>query len=68
MRERTDGEFLRNSWPSPLEFQLVLMGSRLQLEGCRDGDEPLCCSTLLEPQDTPLDMAHELIAHPSCAV
>ena len=46
----------------------MLMGSRLQLEGCRDGDEPLRCSTWLEPQDTPLDMAHELIAHPSCAV
>ena len=32
----------RHHW----SFQLVLMGSRLQLEGCRDGEEPLRCSTL----------------------
>ena len=54
----------RHHW----SFQLVLMGSRLQLEGRRDGEEPLRCSTWLEPQDTPLDVAHELMAHPSCAV
>jgi len=49
-------------------FQLVLMGGRLQLEGCRDGEEPLRCSTWLEPLDAPYDVAHELMAHPSCAL
>ena len=50
----------------------MLLGSRLRLEGCRDaelpGDEPLHCSTWLQPQDTPYDVAHELMAHPSCCV
>ena len=53
-------------------FQLVLMGGRLQLEGCRVGsgpsEEPLRCSTWLEPLDAPYDVAHELMAHPSCCV
>jgi hypothetical protein len=53
-------------------FQLVLLGSRLRLEGCRaasgPGDEPLHCSTWLQPQDAPYDVAHELMAHPSCCV
>ncbi|MEY4772590.1 MAG: hypothetical protein RLZZ346_1845 [Cyanobacteriota bacterium] len=53
-------------------FRLVLLGSRLQLEGCREaagpGDEILTCSLWLEPQDTPYDRAHELMAHPSCCL
>ena len=53
-------------------FQLVLLGSRLCLEGRRDaaapGDEPLQCSTWLQPQDAPYDVAHQLMAHPSCCV
>ena len=32
----------RHHW----SFQLVLMGSRLQLEGCRDGEEPLLLSLI----------------------
>jgi hypothetical protein len=53
-------------------FRLVLLGSRLQLEGCREAIDPeensLLCSTWLEPLDTPLDRAYELIAHPSCCL
>ena len=49
-------------------FQLVFLGSRLRLEGCRQGPEPLHCSIWLQPQDTPYDVAHELMAHPSCCV
>jgi hypothetical protein len=53
-------------------FQLVLLGSRLCLGGCRDaerpGDEPLHCSTWLQPQNAPYDVAYELMAHPSCCV
>ena len=53
-------------------FQLVFLGSRLRLEGCRaangPGGEPLHCSTWLQPQDVPYDVAHELMAHPSCCV
>ena len=49
-------------------FQLVLLGSRLCLEGRCEGPEPLQCSTWLQPQDAPFDVAHELIAHPSCCV
>ena len=53
-------------------FQLVLLGSRLRLEVCRNaelpGDEPLHCSTWLQPQDTPYDLAHELMANPSFCV
>jgi hypothetical protein len=53
-------------------FRLVLLGSRLQLEGCRNpeqpGDEPLHCSTWLQPHDTPYDVAHQLMAHPCCCL
>ena len=53
-------------------FRLVLLGARLQLEGCRQsttpGQESLHCSTWLDPQDTPYDVAHELMAHPSCCL
>ena len=58
----------RNSW----SFRLVLLGSRLQLEGRRwardPGDEVLLCSTWLDPQDAPYDRAHDLISHPSCCL
>ena len=58
----------RQNWT----FQLVLLGSRLRLEGCRaasgPGDEPLHCSTWLQPQDAPYDVAHVLMEHPSCCV
>ncbi|WP_398328507.1 hypothetical protein [Vulcanococcus sp.] len=53
-------------------FQLVLLGSRLRLEGCCDSaepdGEPLHCSTWLEPLDAPRDVANALIEHPSCCV
>lgn len=53
-------------------FRLVLLGSRLQLEGCRQASRPdqesLHCSTWLNPFDTPYDVAHELMAHPSCCL
>jgi hypothetical protein len=49
-------------------FQLVLLGSRLRLEGCRQGAEPLHCSTWLQPLDPPYDVAHELMAHPTCCI
>ena len=53
-------------------FQVVLLGSRRQLEGCRrgsaPGDEPLHCSTWLDPRDIPYDVAHELMAHPCCCL
>jgi hypothetical protein len=48
-------------------FQLVLLGRRLRLAGCRDsanpGGEPLHSY-----QDAPDDVAHELMAHPCCCV
>ena len=41
----------RDHW----SFRLVLLGARLQLEGCRQsatpGQESLHCSTWLDPQD-----------------
>ena len=53
-------------------FQLVLLGSRLQLEGYyewADGcGEPLRCSAWMTPQDAPHDVAHALIAHPRCCL
>ena len=58
----------RSHW----SFRLVLLGSRLQLEGCRwasaPGDEALHCSTWLDPLDTPFDRAHELMEHPHCCL
>jgi hypothetical protein len=43
---------------------------RLDREALRigPGDEILTCSLWLEPQDTPYDRAHELMAHPSCCL
>jgi hypothetical protein len=53
-------------------FQLVLLGSRLQLEGYREANYPneedLHCSAWLEPLDTPKERAHALMAHPSCCL
>ena len=53
-------------------FRLVMLGSRLQLEGCRQasrpGDEELHCSAWLTPSDTPYDVAHELMTHPTCCL
>ena len=53
-------------------FRLVLLGSRLQLEGCRQAEglqqEPMHCSAWLDPQDAPRDVAHHLMARPSCAL
>ena len=56
-----------NHW----SFRLVLLGSKLQLEGYRHANgssEALHCSTWLDPQDAPHDAAHALIAHPSCCL
>jgi len=53
-------------------FQLVLLGSRLQLEGYREANTPheeaLHCSTWLDPQDTQYDVAHGLMQHPRCCL
>ena len=53
-------------------FQLVLLGSRLLLEGrcdgLRAGEGALHCSAWLQPQDAPRDVAHALISQPSCCL
>ena len=53
-------------------FQLVLLGSRLMLEGWSEpsapGEEPLRCSTWLHPLEAPSDVAHGLIAQPRCCL
>ena len=58
----------RNHW----NFRLVLLGSRLQLEGwrqaCGPNEETLHCSTWLDPQDVPYDAAHGLMDHPRCCL
>ena len=57
----------RSHW----SFRLVLLGSKLQLEGYRHAHGPseaLHCSTWLNPQDAPHDVAHALMEHPCCCV
>jgi hypothetical protein len=48
-------------------FQLVLLGSRLQLEGWCD-DEYSHCSAWVEPTQTPHDVADLLMRQPSCCL
>ncbi|MCP9890006.1 hypothetical protein KBY57_02880 [Cyanobium sp. Aljojuca 7D2] len=48
-------------------FQLVLLGSRLQLEGWCDGD-PNRCSAWVDPTQTPHDVADQLMRQPSCCL
>jgi hypothetical protein len=48
-------------------FQLVLLGSRLQLEGWCDGD-PSRCSAWVDPTQTPHDVADQLMRQPSCCL
>jgi hypothetical protein len=48
-------------------FQLVLLGSRLQLEGWCD-DECCHCSAWMEPTDAPHDVAEQLMRQPSCCL
>ena len=57
----------RSHW----SFRLVLLGSKLQLEGYRHAHGPseaLHCSTWLNPQDAPHDVAHALMEHPCCCL
>lgn len=55
-------------------FQLVLLGSRLQVEGWCDGGggasgvEPLRCSAWVEPLQDPRDVADTLIRQPRCCL
>ena len=46
-------------------FQLVLLGSRLQLEGWCDD---VRCTAWVQPQEAPRDVAHALMEHPSCCL
>lgn len=62
----------RRNWT----FQLVLLGSRLQLEGWCEGGieggaasaEPLRCSAWLGPLEDPRDVADTLIRQPRCCL
>jgi len=46
-------------------FRLVLLGGRMQLEG-NSGD--LHCNAWLSPQESPLEIAYQLIRRPSCCL
>jgi hypothetical protein len=48
-------------------FQLVLLGSRMRLEGWCDGPEG-CCSAWMQPHDAPHEVAERLIGRPSCCL
>lgn len=48
-------------------FQLVLLGSRLQLEGWCEGD-PGRCSAWVEPLQAPREVADQLMRQPSCCL
>ena len=45
--------------------QLVCIGSRLLLEAANDD---LLCSAWLQPQDSPMEVAYELIQSPACVL
>lgn len=53
-------------------FQLVLLGSRLQLEGWCDGPdgwgEEGCCTAWVKPTDSPQEVAEQLMRQPSCCL
>jgi hypothetical protein len=53
-------------------FQLVLLGSRLRLEGWCDGPDGWgadgCCNTWLLPTDSPREAAEGLMRQPSCCL
>jgi len=50
-------------------FQLVLLGSRLQLEGWCEGETgPLRCSAWLGPLEDPHAVADTLIRQPRCCL
>ena len=46
-------------------FPLVLLGSRLQLEGWCDH---VRCAASVHPRETPRHVAHTLMEHPSCCL
>ena len=46
-------------------FRLVLLGGRMQLEG-QSGE--LHCNAWLNPQESPLEIAYQLIRRPSCCL
>lgn len=48
-------------------FQLVLLGSRLRLEGWCDGLEG-CCSAWMQPTDAPHEVAEQLMRQPCCCL
>lgn len=53
-------------------FQLVLLGSRLRLEGWCTGpegfDAKAGCSTWMQPTDAPHEVAEQLMRRPSCCL
>lgn len=53
-------------------FQLVLLGSRLRLEGWCDGpdglDDKTLCSSWMQPTDPPHDVAEQVMRQPSCCL
>jgi hypothetical protein len=53
-------------------FQLVLLGSRLQLEGWCDPPDAdgtvLRCTAWVDPLQAPSDVAHSLMRQPSCCL
>jgi hypothetical protein len=50
-------------------FQLVLLGSRLRLEGWCDGPDELdCCSTWMQPTQAPHEVAEQLMRRPRCCL
>lgn len=53
-------------------FQLVLLGSRLRLEGWCDGPDGWgadgCCNAWLQPTDSPQEVAEQLMRRPSCSL
>jgi hypothetical protein len=53
-------------------FQLVLLGSRLRLEGWCDGPDGWgiadACSAWMQPTDAPQEVAEQLMRRPSCCL